>query len=304
MRDMRLPAVLAGLCLLAASAQADAPLQVVTTLSTFADLVSSIGGERVAVSAVASPRFNPHFIEPRPSDVLKVKRADLFVHAGLDLELWRFPLVDAAGNTDVRPGGARELDLSRGVRLLEVPDRPLTRAAGDIHLYGNPHYWLDPDNARVMAATIAEKLAALDPDGAEGYHRRLEEFLRRLDDATARWKAQAAPIRSREVVGYHNDLPYLMAFLGLRVEHFLEPKPGIPPTPKQVKFIEQYVTDKGIGTIVQATYLPAQTAEAVAKRTGMKVVLLCQNVRELPSCADYVAMLDYNVERLVEALRE
>jgi len=153
-----------------------APLKVVTTLSTFADLVKNIGGEHVEVSYVASPKFNPHFIEPKPSDVLKVKRADLFVHAGLDLELWRWPLVEAAGNREVMPGGSRELDLSRGVILLEVPDRSLSRSEGDIHLYGNPHYWLDPNNAKTMAESISKKLSEIDPVHASEFEKNLENF--------------------------------------------------------------------------------------------------------------------------------
>ncbi|MBI1992501.1 MAG: zinc ABC transporter substrate-binding protein, partial [Candidatus Omnitrophica bacterium] len=157
-------------------------LKVVATLSTFADLAETIGGEHVEVSSIASPKFNPHFIEPKPSDVLKVKRADLFVHAGLDLELWRWPLVDAAGNREVMPGAAHELDLSRGIELLEVPSRPLSRLEGDIHLYGNPHYWLQPENAKTMARAIAEKLSALDPAHAGDYRKSLDAFLARLQE--------------------------------------------------------------------------------------------------------------------------
>ncbi|MBI4227822.1 MAG: zinc ABC transporter substrate-binding protein, partial [Candidatus Omnitrophica bacterium] len=131
----------AGLPAGQAGAAAAPPVRVAATLSTFAEIVKQIGGEHVEASVIAPPRFNAHFIEPRPSDVLKVKKADLFVHAGLDLEVWRAPLLDAAGNAQVFPGQPGELDLSRGIALLEIPDRPLSRVMGDIHLYGNPHYW-------------------------------------------------------------------------------------------------------------------------------------------------------------------
>jgi len=265
-------------------------------------LVKAIGGEDVEVSYVASPKFNPHFIEPKPSDVLRVKRADLFVHAGLDLELWRGPLLDAAGNTKLFPGGPGELDLSQGIQLLEVPSQAVSRAQGDIHLYGNPHYWTDPENAKQMVRTISEKLSVLDPGHAADYQRNLQSFLTRLDERIQSWRARLAPYQGQELVGYHNEWPYLMRFAGLRMEHFLEPKPGIPPTPRQIEFIQQYIKAHGVRGIVQATYFPAQAAETLAKRTGDKVVFLCQNVGEVPSCSDYIATLDYNLSQLMSAL--
>ncbi len=279
------------------------PLNVVATLSTFKDLVKAIGGDQISVSSIASPKFNPHFIEPKPSDVLKTKRADLLVHAGLDLELWRWPLLDAAGNTKLFQGQPGELDLSRGIALLEVPTRAVSRAEGDIHLYGNPHYWLNPENAKPMAQAISDKLCAIDPQHEQVYHQRLRDFLARLDQKSSEWRARLAPYQGRELIGYHNEWVYLMEFAGLTMPHFLEPKPGIPPTPQQVQFIEQHIRQHKTPAIVQATYFPRQTADAVAKRTGASVVLLCQNVGELPACGDYLSMIDYNVSQLVDALR-
>ena len=199
-------------------------------------------------------------------------------------------------------GGSKELDLSQGIALLEVPTRPLSRAEGDIHLYGNPHYWLNPEHARTMAQTIFEKLRAMDPAHQDAYQRNLQAFLQQLDQKIPEWRAKIAPHQGREVVGYHREFMYLMDFAGLTMQQFLEPKPGIPPTPQQVQFIERYIKEHRIPTIVQATYFPQQTANAIAKRTGVKVVLLCQNVRELPACSDYLAMMDYNVSQLVDAL--
>lgn len=280
---------------------AEKPLNVVATLSTFADLTRTVGGEYVKVANVAPPRFNPHFIEPRPSDVVKVKRADLFVHAGLDLELWRGPLLDAAGNTRLFPGQERELDLSRGIALLEVPTRPLSRAEGDIHLYGNPHYWLDPENVRTMAQAICDKLCTLDPQHEQAYYANLKAFLDRLTAKIPEWRVRLAPYQGQELVGYHNEWPYLMRFVGLHMNQFLEPKPGIPPTPKQLEFLQGYMRARKIPAVVQATYFPTEAAASLAKRTGARVVLLCQGVGELPQCADYVGMIDYNVSRLADA---
>ncbi len=295
-------AAVAAVAVWSAPAWADRPLKVVATLSTFADLVKQVGGPDVEVSSVASPRFNPHFIEPRPSDVLKVKNADLLVHGGLDLEAWRGPLLDAAGNPRLFSGGEGGLDLSRGIPLLEVPTQALNRLMGDIHVYGNPHYWTSPENARVMAQAIADKLSALDPTHAAAYQQRLAAFLKRLDQKIAEWQRAASALRGQEVIAYHNEWPYLAQFVGLKVEQFLEPKPGIPPSPKQLGFLEQYITAHGIKAIIQPTYQPRDSSEVLAKRTGAKLVILCQNVRELPDASDYFAWMDYNIRQLTQAL--
>jgi len=275
---------------------------VAATLSPFADLVQQVGGDRVEVSTIAPPRFNPHFIEPRPSDVLRVKKAELFVHAGLDLEAWRGPLLDAAGNPRVFPGQPGELDLSRGISLLEVPDKPLSRLMGDIHLFGNPHYWTDPENGKVMARAIAAKLSEMDPAHAAEYQQRLFDFLRRLDGKIAEWNRLTAGLRGKEAVAYHNQWPYLARFTRIRVEQFLEPKPGIPPTPKHLGFLETYMKERGIRAIIQPTYFPMGSSKELARRVGGKVVILCECVKELPEAADYISFVDYNVRQLVQGL--
>jgi ABC-type Zn uptake system ZnuABC Zn-binding protein ZnuA len=283
-------------------ALAQKPIRVVATLSTFADLVETVGGDRVEVSFIASPKFNPHFIEPRPSDVLKVKRADLFVHAGLDLELWRGPLLDAAGNMEVRPGAPGNLDLSRGVRLLEVPDHTLTRAEGDIHLFGNPHYWLDPINAKIMIRSVVEKLSELDPDHGAAFAERGAAFVATVDAKLPVWRGQLADHEGAEFIGYHNEWPYLMEFLGLKMERFLEPKPGVPPTPKHLEALINYARDHDVQGVVQSSYFPTRAAESFSKRSGTRRVPLCQNVKEAKPATDYIAMMDYNVAQLVKAL--
>ena len=276
-----------------------ASIKAVATLSTFADLVKEIGGDHVEVAHIAFPKFNPHFIQPRPSDVLKVKRADLFVHAGLDLELWRDPLLVAAGNRYVRPGSRGDLDLSRGVALLEVPDRKQSRAEGDIHLFGNPHYWLDPANAKIMAANIADKLSEIDPANADDYYARLSLFHARIDRKTAEWLSRVEPYKGYELLGYHNQWPYLMHFLGLKMEYFLEPKPGVPPGPKHLEFLTEYAKSLKVYGLAQAVYFPDRAAKALSKRTGVAVVKLSQNVGDTPKVQDYISMLEYNVSQLV-----
>lgn len=281
-----------------------AEVRVAATLSTFADLIETIGGDHVSVSYVAAPKFNPHFIEPRPSDVLKVKRADVFAHAGLDLELWSGPLRDAAGNRDVMPGAAGNLDLSVGVQLLEVPTGRQTRAAGDIHLYGNPHYWLDPRNAKIMAENIARKLTEIDPDHAADFEANLNAFIADLNERIAAWQARMAPYRGTELLGYHNQWPYLMRFLGLEMEHFLEPKPGVPPGPKHIDSLMDYASSTDIRGIVRAVYFPGRAPEALSKSTGVPTITLSQNVGDIAEATNYIAMIEYNVQELARVCGE
>lgn len=279
------------------------PLKVVTTLPTFAAITAAIAGERAEVSAIVPPQFNPHFIEPRPSDVLRVKRCDLFIHTGLDLEVWREPLVNRSGNLRVRPGGDRVLDLSStGVRLLEIPIRPLSRAEGDIHLHGNPHYWHDPENGLIMARAIAGKLAAIDPDHAGEYEAALARFERALRSAMARWQDELRPSAGRALIGYHNEWAYLMKFLGLRMEQFIEPKPGIPPSPRHLEMLMSYIRSERIPATVQASFYPTDAAEKLGEHTGLRLAVLCQNVGELPACTDYLSMFEHNVSTLREAM--
>lgn len=281
---------------------AEVPLKVTTTLSSYADIAKSIGKELVDVRYIASPKFNPHLIEPRPSDVLKVKKADLFIHSGLDLEVWRSALVDAAGRADIRQAGARQLDLSSGISLLEIPTRALTRAAGDIHLYGNPHFWMDPRNGRTIANKIALKLSEIDPAHTAEYQQNLSVFLSNIDAKIAEWSNKLSKFRGQELIAYHNEWVYLMNFSGLTTRHFLEPKPGIPPTPQQIEFIINHIKQHNVRAIIQATFNPKEAASSIAKLTQAKVLTLCQNVGETSACSDYLTMMDYNIREIIKAL--
>ena len=278
---------------------ATADLNVVTTLSTFANIAEQIGGEHAKVNYIAPPKFNPHFIQPRPSDVLKVKRGDVFVHAGLDLELWRQPLLNAAGNRDLMPGGSGDLDLAQGIRILEIPTRALSRAEGDIHLFGNPHYWLDPRNGNILAASIATKFTELDPSNGKTYTQNLKSFCEALDKKIAEWNAAMAPYKGNEVLGYHKQWPYLMAYLGLTMTNYLESKPGVPPGPKQLNLLAQYAKSSGMHGIVQAVYFSDRASKTLAKRTGLPLATLSQNVGDTKAVEDYLGILEYNVAQLI-----
>ena len=289
-------------CFFVASiAHAEDALKVVTTLSSYADIAKSVGGDAIEVFSIARPRFNPHFIEARPSDVFKLKQADLFIHSGLDLEAWREPLLDAAARSELRTGGLRELDLSKGILILEVPEKPLSRAEGDIHIFGNPHYWLDPRNGLIIAKAIAEKLAELDPSHTAKYQKNLEVFQGTLRAKIAEWNMKTANLHGKEVLGYHNEWVYLMQFLGLTMKEFVEPKPGIPPTPKHLEELEDMIQRRGIKALIQASFYSKDASEFLTEHTGIKAVTICQNAGELPECKDYISMIDFAVSKLTEA---
>jgi zinc/manganese transport system substrate-binding protein len=284
-------------------ARADAPLKVVATLPTFASLVEEVGGTDVDVSAVASPRFNPHFIEPRPSDVLRIKRADLFVHSGLDLEVWRDPLINAVGKSEFRRGESKQLDLSVGIPLLQVPTADISRAQGDIHQFGNPHFWVGPQNGKSMVNLIAAKLSELDPERASRYQERATQFNKRLEQKMVDWTARCRTLKGRHVIGYHDEWAYLMEFTGMRMERFLEPKPGIPPSPQHLQGLKNEIVQRNVAAIVQSTFFPKDSSDKLGRETNIPVLLLCQSVGELPECSDYISMMEYNIESMLAAVK-
>ncbi len=282
---------------------AQKPLRVVATQRIFAGLVEEIGGDKVEVKSIAQPKFNIHFIQPKPSDVRAVASADLYVNAGLDLEAWSDPLLEAAGKRELFRNGSRNIDLSKGITLLDIPVGNLTRAEGDIHIFGNPHFQMNPENARVMVETILSKFKEVDPDNAYYYEENARQFLKHLDEKIMEWKSLCAHCRNKEIISFHKDIVYFAQFLGLKSEQFLEPKPGIPPTAKHLQFLERYSKEHAVKAIVLPTYYSRSTAEALAKRIGVNVVTLCQNAGEVPGTDNFFSFFDYNIKHISEALK-
>lgn len=282
---------------------AENQLKVVVTQTMYANIVKEIGKDKVDVKYVAQPRFNVHFIQPKPTDVRNISKADLYVNAGLDLEAWSDSLLEAAGNPDLFRGRERNVDMSKGVRLLEMPDHPLSRAEGDIHIFGNPHYNMNPENVEVMAGNVLEKLKSIDPVNAAYYEANEKAFITHLNEKIAEWEKLCAHCKGQEIISYHKDDAYFADFLGLKIGQYIEPKPGIPPTPKHLQFLEGYVKANHIKAILVPTYYPKETAEKLAKRVGAKVVTICQNVGEAPGTDDIFSFYDYNFYQISEALK-
>lgn len=278
-------------------------LKIVATTTTFASLVRAIGGDAVEVKSISLPKFNTHFFQPKFSDVRNVQRADLFVQAGLDHELWTEAILEAAGKPALFRGASNNIAMSEGIKLLDVPQGPLSRAQGDVHIFGNPHIWMSPENAKIMTGNFLERLKAHNPENASYYDQNAKVFFEHLDQKIAEWKEKVALVQGKEVVSYHRDIAYFADFMGFKALRFYEPKPGIPPTPKELISLQNYMKEQNIKTIIQPIYYSREATDALAKRVGAKVVIICQNAGEIPGTEDYISLFDYNVKTISEALK-
>ncbi len=278
-------------------------IKIVATTTTFASLVRAIGGEQVEVKSISLPKFNTHFFQPKFSDVRNVQKADLFVQAGLDHELWTDAILEAAGKPKLFRGAENNIQMSAGIKLLDVPQNALSRAEGDVHIFGNPHIWMSPENARVMTLNFLERLKLHNPENAAYYDQNAKVFLEKLDKKIPEWKQMITNVSGKEVVSYHKDIAYFADFMGFKALRFYEPKPGIPPSPKELISLENYIKEKGIKAIIQPVYYSRESTDALAKRSGAKVYIICQNAGEVPGTEDYIGLFDYNVKTISEALK-
>jgi zinc/manganese transport system substrate-binding protein len=294
--------VLAALALLPSGALA-APVRVVTTTEDLASLAREVGGERIAVESIARGYQDPHFVEAKPSFILKLNRAELLIVVGRGLEIgWLPPLIQQSRNPKIQPGGAAHLDASEGARVLDVPTAQVTRAMGDVHPEGNPHYWLDPANGRRIAQAMERRLAALRPADAPHFAARYAEFDRRLAAAEQRWDAAMAPFKGAKVVTYHRSWSNLVDRFGLDVIGFVEPRPGIPPSPAHTFALMQEMKRTGVKALLVEPYFDLKTPNAIARETGARVVVLPPSTGGVPQAGTYLALFDHIVGLLTAAL--
>jgi ABC-type Zn uptake system ZnuABC Zn-binding protein ZnuA len=299
----RIAVLLAALALAATTVNA-APLKVVTTIQDLASLTKEVGGDRVDVSAIARGYQDPHFVEPKPSFLLLLRNADLLEVVGLELEIgWLPPLLDQSRNANIRPGTKGYLDVSHGVEILDRPT-VVNRSMGDVHPLGNPHFWLDPANAVRIAIQIEQKLSELRPADAPYFAQRLNAFKLRINEANKRWMAELAPYRGAKVVTYHNSWPNFAKHFGLDVVGYVEPKPGVPPSPSHTFELINMMKAQHVKAIMMEPYFDAKTPQSIAERTGAKLVVLYPSVGGAKSGTDdYFQLFDTNIANLVKALK-
>ena len=263
-----------------------------------------IGGDHVEVFAIATGYQNPHFVDPKPSYILKLSRADLFVTVGLDLETgWVPPLLNSARNAAIMRGGNGYVDASQNVHLRQVPSQ-VDRAEGDIHIYGNPHYWLDPANGKIIAQNIYDGLLRVAPEYGADFKTNLVKFNLKSDSKMQVWQTMMAPYAGTKVIAYHNEWPYFESRFGLQIVDFLEPKPGIPPSPSQLARVIQEMNRSGITIIINSPYFQAKSADLIARKTGGTVVTLATSVAAFKGIDTYFDLFDYNLKTLVDSLKK
>jgi len=278
-------------------------LNVMTSTEDLAALAREVGGQHAQVEAIARGYQDPHYVEAKPSFLLKLQKADLLVVVGLELEIgWLPPLITQSRNARIQPGASGYLDSSTVAEILEKPSGPVTRAMGDVHPLGNPHYWLDPENGRRIAKAIADKLGQLDPEDAAYFSQRYQDFDRRLQEADKRWQQDMAPLKGTEVITYHNSWPSFVEHFGLRVGGYVEPKPGIPPTPSHTLEVINQIKKDQIKLILVEPYFDLKTPNAIAQQTGAKVLVMMPSVGGAPEVKDYLQLFDYDIRLLKTAL--
>jgi zinc/manganese transport system substrate-binding protein len=292
-------AVLMGM---ASSGWAASKLNVVTATQDLAALTREIGGDHISVDSIAKGYQDPHFVEPKPSFLLKLMKADLLEVVGLELEIgWLPPLITQSRNSRIQVGANGYLDLSRYCQILEIPQGQITRAMGDVHPLGNPHYWLDPENGRRMAKAIQQKLSEMRPDDAAYFAQQYASFDSRLRGVEKGWEARMAPFKGRKVVTYHRSWPNFCERFGLQVIDYVEPRPGIPPTPSHTLEVINNMKSQGVHLILVEPYFDLRAPNAIARAAGGEVLVLLPSVGGVKEVTNYFELFDYDINLLTTA---
>ncbi len=285
-----------------ATSPAAAAIEIVAATPELADLARQVGGDRVSVYSIAKPNQDYHMIEPRPSDVSRIARAEMVVRIGMDLDLWLDALINAAGNPRVRKGAPGYVDASVGIKKLEVPKEQITGASGDIHVYGNPHYFYDPENGKIIAQNILKGLIRVSPGGKSYFESNYERFARDIGRRIDEWQKELAPYRGKRVVTYHQSAIYFLRRFGLKDFGTLEVKPGIPPSASHVSDLIRRMKAEHVTAMAIESIYPKRFPDLIKRETGANYVVVPYSVGSL-GIKSYVDLIDMWVSRYKEALR-
>lgn len=289
----RLAAALAALSLLALLPRpARAAVKVVSSIPILGSLAKEVGGGRVDVQSLGKGYQDPHFVEAKPSLMLVLNRADLLLHVGLELEIgWLPPLVLGSRNPRIQSGEPGNLDCSQVIPVLDVPRTRVDRSMGDIHPQGNPHYWLPPGNAKLLAREIAQRLSQLDPPGKAEYDRHLADFERRVDAKVREWRPLTSKLRGVKVATYHKSWTYVSQWLGLDEVGYVEIKPGIPPDPSHLVQLIGAMKREGAKLLMMEDFYNKNTAQLVADKAGARLLVLPTDVGAVPEAKDWFSLV-------------
>ena len=276
----------------------EAKIKVVTSLSDLAEFTKAVGGEKVDVDFLVRGSQNPHYIEIKPSYMLKLKSASLFVTIGMQLEIWAPQIIDGSRNPKLIV-----VDCSRNVRKLEVPTAKVDASMGDVHPFGNPHYWLDPENVKPILQEILDNLVKLAPNDAEYFKSNMNAYVRKLDSKMAEWTALMKPLKGTKLVTYHTSFSYFAERFGLAVVGYVEPKPGIPPTPSHSTELIQMMRKSGVRLVGLEQYYEDNTPQQIAAAAGAKLIRLSTSVGGVDGTDDYIQLIDHNIQAIVSAAK-
>src|SRR3954469_76399 len=291
--------------LFAPLARAQGKLNVMTTTEDLASIAREIVGDHGTVESIARGYQDPHFVEAKPSFILKLQKADVLIVVGRELEIgWLPPLIQQSRNSKIQPGADGYLDASLTATILEIPTGQVTRAMGDVHPLGNPHYWLDPENGKRIAKAIADKFSQLRPNDRATFEQRLGDFTARIDAAEKRWLGVMGPYKGIKVVTYHRSFPNFAERFGLDIIGYVEPRPGIPPSPQHTLDLINEMKRQNVKLVLVEPYFDLKTPNAIGRETGAQVLVLPPSVGGVKEVTDYFSLFDYDINLLVAALKK
>src|SRR3954447_11497477 len=287
------------------AARAQGKLNVMTTTEDLAAIAREITGDHATVESIARGYQDPHFVEAKPSFILKLQKADVLVVVGRELEIgWLPPLIQQSRNAKIQPGSEGYVDASQQATILEVPTGQVTRAMGDVHPMGNPHYWMDPENGKRIAKEIADKFSELRAGDRAYFQQQLTNFNARLDTDEKRWQAAMAPYKGTKMVTYHRSFPNFAERFGLEIVGYVEPRPGIPPTPQHTLDLINEMKRQKVKVVLVEPYFDLKPPTAIGRETGARVLVMPPSVGGVKEASDYFALFDYNINLFVNALKQ
>jgi len=288
-----------------ATARAQGKLNVVATTEDLASIAGEVGGDHISIDSIAKGYQDPHFVEAKPSFILKLQKADVLIVVGRELEIgWLPPLIQQSRNGKIQQGADGYLDASLQAQILEVPTGQVTRAEGDVHPLGNPHYWLDPENGKRIAKEIGDKFDQLRPNDRAYFDQRLGDFISRLDAAEKRWLGMMAPYKGTKMVTYHRSFPNFAERFGLNIVSYVEPRPGIPPTPQHTLDLINLMKQQNVKLVLVEPYFDMKTPNAIGRETGAQVLVVPPSVGGTKEVTDYFKLFDYDIALVVNAIKQ
>ena len=297
--------VLGAALLVATTSRAQGKLNVIATTEDLASIAREVGGDRITIDSIAKGYQDPHFVEAKPSFILKLQKADLLIVVGRELEIgWLPPLIQQSRNGKIQVGAEGYLDASLTSQILEIPTSNITRAMGDVHPFGNPHYWTDPENGKRIGKAVSDKLVQFRPNDHAVFEQRLADFTSRLDAAEKRWLAMMAPYKGTKMVTYHRSLPNFAERFGLDIIGYVEPRPGIPPTPQHTLDLINEMKRQNVKLMLIEPYFDLKTPNSIGRETGAQVLVFPPSVGGVKEITDYFKLFDYDINLVVDAIKK